>query len=369
MTIHQRHRLHAARVATAAAVCTVLAAAASCGTHHDGSTPAHPTGTARTSTPTPSPTPTPPLTQAQALAQIARYVRINNAANSAARHGDLKKARALNGQIEIGELHESSLAEFTEMKVMDAKDKAGFYPFYYVNSSVYIPREYPETDHQTPPYFYAITSETAHPKDPKAKRTPGLLVFVKSGSFWKIAAAMELDQKAPAIATDQQGNAIAVDPETDGLAMRPTLLSEAIQDNYTTGGKLDGKLLSASKDTKYDRTWVKDWNKSLAPGGHLEVIADGDPYGTTYALRTVDGGALVVTTRKMDANYAGQPTPQGMGSITIPAHDFSRAWVHHGTTPLLSETYACADLGAIPGHGAGPTEQLGEDCELVHASG
>ena len=368
MTI-PRHHLRAARAATAAAVVAVLAAAASCGTHHDDSTPAHPTGTAHTGTPTPSPTPTPPLTKAQALAQIARYVRINNAANTAARHGDMKKARALNAEIEIGELHESSLAEFTEMKVMDAKDKAGSYPFYYVNSSVYIPRTYPETDHQDPPYFYAITSETAHPKDPHAKKTPVLLVFAKSGSVWKNAASIELHQKAPAIAVDQQGNAIAVDPETEGLAMRPALLSEAIQDNYTTGGKLDGKLLSATGDTKYDRTWVKDWNKSLSPAGHVEVIADGDPYGTTYALRTVDGGALVVTTRKMDADFSGMPTPQGMGSITIPPHDYSRAWVHHGTTPLLSDTYACADVGAIPGHGAGLTDQLGEDCQLVHASG
>ncbi|WNI19943.1 hypothetical protein [Actinacidiphila sp. ITFR-21] len=164
----------AARVVTAAALSAVLAGAAGCGAGQHSPRP-HPddtTGATRTSTPIPPPTPAPspkaPLTRAQALAAITRYVKLNNQANGVALSGDTKKAKVLNAEIETDALQKQGISEYDQLKVMTAKGKEIIKMFYYTDSSVYIPREYPAG--QTP-YFYAVTHQGKYLT---------LLVFVKS---------------------------------------------------------------------------------------------------------------------------------------------------------------------------------------------
>jgi len=361
----KRRRLPAARTVTCAAVLAVVAAAASCGTDDKGPrpVPAIP-HTSRGSCVLAGPDRcvTPPLTQAQALAQIARYVQVNNRANALAYTGHLAQAGALNATIETGPLRAQSLAQYAELKVETAAQKKTHHPFYYVHSTVYVPSQLPPGRAQLP-YFFAVTHESKYTV---------LLVFVEGvDRVWRNAAAIwTTGASAPSIAVDPQGYATAVDPDTDTLAMTPNQLPQAVNDNYITGGRGSGRQLAATEVAKTDRTTISGWNRALRPYVHAEALPDNDPYRAVWALKLTGGGALVIASRMYDQHFNGIPQPgNGMGYIPIPPHSDARTWVDEASSTNLAESYTCVDVAAIPPRGHGLTQQTGEDCEMVHAYG
>lgn len=257
-----RVRLH---IVTGAAVLGTLVAG--CGTGDaggdGGKAPASPSRPAAAAS----------VTEAQAKAIFARYQKVNNKANAQVSDELLRSN-------ETGPMLEADLAGNKRIRGKHEKKIAAFF---YRDPQFYIPRT-------TGPAWFAVTA--AETVDGNTE----LLVFVDTGGgAYKAAVGVWLakGKKFPAIARDADGSATAV---TDGAALG---VGARVSEYLTTAAR--GKqppaglaLAPGPLTSKLGKSWdktVRRINDGVSWAGGTSWKVRDKP---VYALKTADGGALVM---------------------------------------------------------------------------
>ncbi|MFI5796219.1 hypothetical protein [Streptomyces sp. NPDC051677] len=265
----------------------------------------------------PTPTAEPALTKKEALAQISHYSKINNEAN-------IDRDRRLLDTVEDGPLYAMSISDYTETEGLPAADRKPYKPWSYdsANAELYIPRLAAGQDR----WFAAALS------DQKGKAPSRLAVFAERPQHkrWEMVSVVDLDsQKLPDIALDRDGYAKAVPAAGNKrLAADADLLRTAVLDNFATGGTDTGtKVFAPTKASKrqievHDKTGTRYGNQ-----GTTVFAGAANRYTDAYALKTTDGGALLLfshTHTQTDAvAHSGLQINPGkdeqLGSTTCPA--------------------------------------------------
>lgn len=354
MTHHSHSRMRMRlRPALAAGIAATALITAGCTTGHHASPP--PTRSpATTASRTTAPAIIAPVTVQQATRILTRYIKINNEANR-------KASPKLNDQIETGPLRAQSQAEYQQYPFLDAQDRKSFGAFTYVTPHFYIPLRFPAG--QTP-WFAAL----AQGVDKTTKTTwQTYMIFVEvHPDTWRMAAATDpWKAPTPTIALDPHGYATAVDPDTAGLALRPSLLSLAVVDNYTTGGRVDGQIFAPTAQTTYARNAYKQRSNGLRPYATGSYLRLNDPYhdDSVWALRTTDGGVLAISS---SAHGKTSTVDSPAARINIGPHAPERAWVKSSGVSSLTTQWTCLDVATIPP--SGKARLLGSDCEITGAN-
>ncbi|NDU71769.1 hypothetical protein GWI34_03890 [Actinomadura sp. DSM 109109] len=222
----------------------------------------------------------PAVTEAQAKAIFDRYQKVNNQANA-------QVSDQLLSSNETGPMLEADLAGNQRIR---AKADKKINAFYYRDPQFYIPRT-------TGPAWFAVTaSET------KGGNTE-LLVFVDTGGgAYKSAVGVWLakGKKFPEIARGADGSATAV---TDGPALG---IGTQVSEYLTTtarGGRPAAKLAPGLLTSELGRDFAKSIRKindGRRWAGGATWKARPEP---VYALRTADGGTLVLSVSTLTQTY------------------------------------------------------------------
>ncbi|MFF7155923.1 hypothetical protein [Streptomyces sp. NPDC008139] len=236
----------------------------------------------------------PLLTVAEANKIVDTYQALNNEANA-------KLSPALIAKVEAGAMLAFDKGYFTQASGLDQKNvKANLAAFVYVNRAFYIPPAAANTD------WFMVRAQGAELKDgkPGAPWTTGtrFIVFKHTADGWRAVNSQDFSgdeqKKIPEIALDADGLARVAEPTAKIGGTAPADLADLVADLYVTGGA----------DTPLARTKARE-NAISAYNNRLNGL-DGHAYndykkaaprvGTTYALRTKDGGALVLNDSAVD---------------------------------------------------------------------
>ncbi|MFC8419425.1 hypothetical protein ACFUN7_00740 [Streptomyces sp. NPDC057236] len=328
------------------AACLALALTGCAG--EDGPAPARQTPSASA-----SPKPAPALSAAQARDVITRYSKINNKAN-------VDRDRRLLNTVEDGPLYAMSVSDYTETEGLPAPDREPYKPWSYdlASAKLYIPRL---ADGQDRWFAAALSSE-------KGKAPSRLAVFAEQPQHerWEMASVVDLDsQKLPDVALDREGYATAVAAnDNKHLAADADLLRTAVLDNFATGGTNTGSKVFAP--TKASKRQVKVHSDAATRFGDKGTsVFDGadNRFTDAYALKTADGGALIVfahTHTQTDAvAHSGLQLNPGKGD---------RAWLHDVPRASITYTFVCNDAATVPAK-AEPSRLIGYTCARTDASG
>jgi hypothetical protein len=198
-------------------------------------------------------------------------------------------------------------------------------------------------------------------------RSPLLALFVetRAGSPWRLAAAVLLDRGArvPPIATDAQGYAIPVAPDAAGLALAPKAVAAA-HASYLNAG-LKGAPAAAFASDESARTLMEKFANDRRSFTFGTVSHRVEPAGgLTVALRTRQGGALVLYDERLRAEYV----------LTRPGGRISTGvWQALGAPDPVFNRLELVDLlqfaTVVPARGAGRATPIANADALVDASG
>ncbi|MEV7242810.1 hypothetical protein AB0N92_16385 [Streptomyces sp. NPDC093248] len=300
-----------------------------------------------------APDPAPALSAAQARDAITHYSKINNAANA-------DRNRALLDTVEDGPLYAMSVSDYTETEGLPAADRKPYKPWSYdsADAKLYIPRLAAGQDR----WFAAALS------DQKGKAPSRLGVFAERPQHkrWELVSVVDLDSpELPDIALDRDGYATAV--AADGnkrLAAGATLLRTAVLDNFATGGTDTGtKVFAPTKASKqqievHDKTGTRYGNQ-----GSTVFAGAANRYEDAYALKTTDGGALILFSH----THTQTDAVAHSGLQINPGKD-DRAWLHDVPRTSITYTFVCNDAATVPAK-AEPSRLIGYTCARTDASG
>lgn len=223
------------------------------------------------------------LTETQARAVLTRYVRVNNEAND-------KVSDTLLRSNETGPMLEVDLAGNKRIR---AKQEKKIKPFYYHKPQFFLPNG-------VSPAWFGVLASTGDGTE--------FLVFVDTGGGTYKAAVgpwLAKGQKVPSIARAADGTATAV---TTGPALTVGTRYAKYLTAAAAGERVPGGFGSGPLTTPIGRNWAR--SVSRTNGGHrwrggVEWTARPQP---VYALKTADGGALVIHTAIQSETYrAVQP--------------------------------------------------------------
>jgi hypothetical protein len=218
------------------------------------------------------------LTEAQARAVLAHYVQVNNQANQ-------KVSDALLRSNETGPMLEVDLAGNKRIR---AKKEKKIKPFEYHNPRFFIPRG-------VSPAWFGVLAATGGDTE--------FLVFVDTGGGTYRATVgpwLAKGQKVPPIALGADGSATAV---TTGPALGVGTRHAAYLTAAAAGRRLPGGFSPGPFTSRLGKNWatsVKRTNGGHRWSGGVEWKARPQPL---YALKTADGGALVITTATQSESY------------------------------------------------------------------
>ncbi|MFG2348692.1 hypothetical protein [Streptomyces phaeochromogenes] len=258
---------------------------------------------------------------------VDKFQRANNEANTirGSRGGKLL------GTVEAGQVHEQSLADYTQIKTWSKADQKEYgTPLFYTARKYYIPADQS---------WFAITAMVSETK------SQGLMIFDKVDDRFKMVAAVYTDEKTPIpqIAVDR-GLATAVDPSKRVGTLAPNQLADAFEDLAETGGKKEGRQLAPTKATKEftkrytDRIEAKE--ASFATVKHF----DGKPaHPRVYALRLADGSILALFPSAYTIEYLHKRFMNG-GTI-IPGK--AEALYNSEQRPLITDEYQGQALATL----------------------
>ncbi|MEH0442070.1 hypothetical protein QBA74_42465 [Streptomyces scabiei] len=253
-----------------------------------------------------------------------------------------------------------SISDYTETEGLPAADRKPYKPWSYdsANAELYIPRLEAGQDR----WFAAALS------DQKGKAPSRLAVFAERPQYkrWEMVSVVDLDsQKRPDIALDRNGYATAV--PTDGnkrLAADADLLRAAVLDNFATGGTDTGtKVFAPTKASKrqievHDKTGTRYGNQ-----GTTVFAGAANRYTDAYALRTTDGGALILF-----SHTHTQTDAVAHSGLQIDPGKDDRAWLHDVPRTSITYTFVCNDAAIVPAKAA-PSRLIGYTCARTDASG
>lgn len=300
-----------------------------------------------------APQPAPALSAAQARDVIAHYSEINNKANATL-------DRTLLDTVEDGPMYARSVSDFTETEGLPQADRKPYKPWSYDTASakLYIPRF---TAGQDRWFAAALSGEKG--KDPSR-----LAVFAEQPEHkrWELVSVVDLDGAAlPDVALDQDGYATAVAAnDNKQLAAGADLLRTAVLDNFATGGTNTGtKVFAPTKASKqqimvHDKTTTQYGDK-----GTSTFAGATNRYQDAYALKTTDGGALILF-----AHTHTQTDAVAHPGLQINPDKDDNAWLHGIPRTAIRYTFVCSDAATVPAQAA-PSQLVGYTCARTDASG
>ncbi|MEU0651444.1 hypothetical protein ABZ485_04220 [Streptomyces albogriseolus] len=295
----------------------------------------------------------PALSAAQARDVVTRYSKINNEANA-------DRNRRLLDTVEDGPLYAMSVSDYIETEGLPSADREPYKPWSYdvANAKLYIPRLAAGQDRW---FAAALSSE-------KGKAPSRLAVFTERPQHerWEMVSVVDLDsQKLPDVALDREGYATAVAAnDNNHLAADAGLLRAAVVDNFATGGANTGTKVFAP--TKASKRQIKVHSHAATRFGDKGTsVFDGadNRYTDAYALKTADGGALILFshthTQTNTVAHSGLQINPGKGD---------RAWLHDVPRSSITYTFVCNDAATVPAK-AEPSRLIGYTCARTDASG
>ncbi|MBU5946469.1 hypothetical protein [Streptomyces sp. PAM3C] len=296
--------------------------------------------------------PVPALSAAHARDVITRYSKINNEANA-------DRNRRLLDTVEDGPLYAMSVSDYTETEGLAAKDREPYKPWSYdvASAKLYIPRLAAGQDRW---FAAALSSE-------KGKAPSRLAVFAERPQHkrWEMVSVVDLDsQKLPDVSLDREGYATAVAAnDNKQLAADADLLRTAVLDNFATGGTGTGKVFAPTEASKRQIKVHSDAATRFGDKGTSVFDGADNRYTDAYALKTADGGALILfshTHTQTDAvAHSGLQINPGKGD---------RAWLHDVPRTSIRYTFVCNDAATVPAK-AEPSRLIGYTCARTDASG
>ncbi|WP_062640891.1 hypothetical protein [Streptomyces maremycinicus] len=253
-----------------------------------------------------------------------------------------------------------SVSDYTETEGLPASDREPYKPWSYDSAmaKLYIPRLGAGQER----WFAAALS------DQKGKAPSRLAVFAERPQHKRgeMVSVVDLDsQKLPDIALDRDGYATAV--AADGnkqLAAGANLLRTGVLDNFTTGGANTGtKVFAPTKASKrqievHDKTGTRYGNQ-----GTTAFAGAANRYKDAYALKTTDGGALILFSH----THTQTDAVAHSGLQINPGKD-DRAWLHDVPRTSITYTFVCNDAATVPAK-AEPSRLIGYACARTDASG
>ncbi|MGW0137541.1 hypothetical protein [Streptomyces calvus] len=302
----------------------------------------------------PSPTAEPALTKSEVIAQIARYSKVNNEANST-------RDRRLLDTVEDGPLYAMSVADYKQDKGLPKADREKYKAWSYdlTATDVYIPRFTAGQQR----WFAAITYTGTTNKYAR------ILIMAEEPRTerWEMVAAVDLDdkQQLPKIALDAHGYATAVDATSAKNVAAPVdVLRAAVIDNFHTGGDLTGKKVFAS--TKTFKRQIKvhgDTVHKFGSRGTTEFSSAVTEFPDSYALKTAHGDALVVFAH----THIQRDAIAHSGLVIVPEKE-DRAWLGTEPNPYFTYTFNCSDVAVAP-RTPDKSRLIGYGCRRTDAEG
>ncbi|MFJ2953514.1 hypothetical protein [Streptomyces sp. NPDC087270] len=282
-----RTRRTASTTTLLAAATASLALAAGCSSSSGSPSPSDSTATRAAAE-------QPLLPASEADKVVDTYQSVNNQANA-------QHSPTLMAKVEAGAMLASDNGYFTQLPKLDKKEvAANLAPFVYVQRSFFIPPASAKAN------WFVMKARIAELKAGKAG-TPAttyirFLVFQHLSGGWRAVAAAGFsgaEQKAvPALALDGNGLATVVDPAAKIGTHAPKDLAGMVADLYATGGEKSD--LAKTKERDAAISVYTDRGNSMDGHAYADYKAARPPAGATFALRTKDGGALVLSDSAVD---------------------------------------------------------------------
>jgi hypothetical protein len=253
-----------------------------------------------------------------------------------------------------------SVSDYTETEGLPAADRTPYKPWSYDTASakLYIPRLGAGQDR----WFTAALS------DQKGKAPSRLAVFAERPQHkrWEMVSVVGLDNpKLPDIALDHDGYATAV--AADGnkhLAADASLLRAAVLDNFATGGMHTGTKVFAPTEASKRQIEVHAKSGTRFGDQGTSVFAGAaNRYTDAYALKTTDGGALILF-----SHMHTQTDAVAYSGLQINPGKEDRAWLHDVPRTSITYTFVCNDAATVPAKAA-PSRLIGYTCARTDASG
>ncbi|MFF8732016.1 hypothetical protein ACF073_36920 [Streptomyces sp. NPDC015171] len=254
-----------------------------------------------------------------------------------------------------------SASDYTETEGLPAADRTPYKPWSYDTASakLYIPRLAAGQNR----WFAAALS------DQKGKAPSRLAVFAERPQHkrWEMVSVVDLDDspKLPDIALDRDGYATAV--AADGnkqLAAGADLLRTAVLDNFATGGTHTGTKVFAPTEASKRQIEVHAKSGTRFGNQGTSVFADAaNRYTDVYALKTTDGGALILF-----SHTHTQTDAVAHSGLQINPGKEDRAWLHDVPRTSITYTFVCNDAATVPAKAA-PSRLIGYTCARTDASG
>ncbi|MEJ8638999.1 hypothetical protein [Streptomyces sp. MS2.AVA.5] len=253
-----------------------------------------------------------------------------------------------------------SVSDYTETEGLPAADRKPYKPWSYdsANAKLYIPRLTAGQDR----WFAAALT------DQKGKAPSRLGVFAERPQHksWELVSVVDLDgQKLPDIALDRDGYATAVAANGNKqLAVGADLLRTGVLDNFATGGANSGtKVFAPTKASKqqievHDKTGTR-----YGKQGTTVFAGAANRYKDAYALKTTDGGALILF-----SHTHTQTNAVAHSGLQINPGKDDRAWLHDVPRTSITYTFVCNDAATVPAK-AEPSRLIGYTCARTNASG
>ena len=287
---HRSRRTASTTLLAAASLAFVAGCSSSSGS---ASSPSDPKATQSTNA-TKAAAEKPLISVSEANKVVDTYQKLNNQANA-------QRSVTLMAQAEDGAMLAADKGYFTQLPKLDPKEVASnLAPFVYVQRSFFIPPASARAD------WFLMKARFADLKDGKPAAPSStytrFMVFRHTGGGWRAVAAAGFsgdEQKdMPDLALDQQGLATVAAPTTKIGAIAPADLAGLVTDLYTTGG--DRKVLAKTKERDGAISVWANRGVHLDAHAYATYAAARPHVGATYAMRTADGGVLVLSDSAVD---------------------------------------------------------------------
>lgn len=301
--------------------------------------------TGSSKSPKASPTPKaeqPVVSTAEAGKIVDAYQSLNNQANA-------RLSPTLLAKAEGGAMLAFDQAYFKQAHGLDQKDvKANLAPFAYVHRTFYIPPAASKAD------WFMMKAQGADLKDGKPgtvwTTTTRFLVFKHTGGGWRSVLSGDFsgaEQKdVPRIAVDRDGLARVADPTVKIGSTAPKDLAAQVTDLYVTGGSNSTLTTTKARDAA-----ISDWGdrtSTLDDHAFADYKKTAPRDGTAYALRTADGGALVLDDSGVDKTVLAKD----LNSYVTIGKDL-RPFVKNGGAHMYQvvQHFMQTEVGVVPAGG------------------
>ncbi|NUP20701.1 MAG: hypothetical protein HOZ81_32405 [Streptomyces sp.] len=253
-----------------------------------------------------------------------------------------------------------SISAYVETEGLRAADRTPYEAWSYdlASAKLYIPRLRAGQDR----WFAAALSAR------KGKAPSRLAVFAERPQHkrWEMVSVVDLDsRKLPDIALDRDGYATAVPADGNKqLAADANLLRAAVIDNFAAGGTNTGTKVFTPTTASKRQIKVHDKTGTRFGDQGTTVFADAtNRYTGAYALKTTDGGALILFSH----THTQTDAVAYSGLQLNPSKD-DRAWLHDVPRTSITYTFVCNDAATVPAK-AEPSRLIGYTCARTDASG